>query len=65
MTDHVITVQRVVESDDPIPHDARVTIMQMHINGKVTVRVEHGDKADRIAAGEYAKRLGFMAVFGD
>ena len=65
MSEHTITVQRTYQSDDPIPHDAKVTVMRMTFSGKVSMFIEQGDKADRIAAAERAKMLGFMIVFGD
>jgi hypothetical protein len=63
--DHTITVQRTYSSDDPIPHDSKVTVMRMTLSGKVSMFIEQGDKADRIVAAERARLLGFMVVFGD
>lgn len=65
MTEYTVTVQRTEQREDPIPHDAKVTVMRMTLAGKVSMFIEQGDKAARIAAGERAKELGFMVVFGD
>jgi hypothetical protein len=65
MKEYTITVQCTSQEEEPIPCYSKVTVMRMTLSGKVSVFVEQGDKADRIAAGEHAKALGFMAVFGD
>jgi hypothetical protein len=65
MSEYTITVQRTIQEDDPLPHDSKVTVMRMTLSGRVSVFLEQGDKAERIAAGERAKALGFMVCFGD
>ena len=66
MTEHVITVQRKVShEEEPLPHDAFVTVCRMHFNGKVIVHVERGDSAARIQAAQMAEARGVMVVFGD
>lgn len=65
MNEYTITVQRTIQEEEPAPHDAKVTVMRMTLAGKVSMFIERGDKAARIAAGERAKELGFMVVFGD
>lgn len=65
MTEHIVTVQKVVEKEEPAPHNANVTVMRMTFCGKVSMYFEQGDKADRIAAAERAHRRGVMVVFGD
>jgi hypothetical protein len=59
MSEYTITVQRTIQ------HDSKVTVMRMTLSGRVSVFLEQGDKAERIAAGERAKALGFMVCFGD